>query len=693
MGEVYLAIDTESDNKVALKLFLDESPEFLSRIKLEIKALKKLTHPNITQIVDYGVHQAKVFLCIEFASKGTLKDYIANNGALSLKKALELILPIAEAVKFAHSQGIIHRDIKPENILLDMQGNPKLADLGIVKFIEGEHTVTDVGNLTVSQMAMGSPHYIAPEQALNAKNVTEKSDIYSLGGTLYTLLTGRTPFPANDNSPVEIMLKHIQERLVPPQKINSRISDSVNNLVMKMMEKNPDNRYDSVSLVEDLKLLNHSSNATLKGQTQQCDLKSKNNSFSNKLLMVTTLLVLLIALTGVFLFSANDTNDKLPEKVTEQKPPVAKPSQVSLIDNNVSEDNSINQSSRVGRRAMPPLGEVRLPVIASWPQAKIDDSFLKPSIVEEGKIIHGNHKWGQVPELLLGFTFYSLKHLKAVKVTVSKSGVLYAIVPQSENGLKESFIRSGWNQNLFLTKMQFSEEASLIWKKFKAGDKFTLSSSEGIQVVLLVNDRNEDKDSITENNSNNLRKATESSPLIVDKSNEVVKKTVETSIKRKTLPIIEVEPESPKTLEQFLTMKQADFEESNIQRVSFGNGENIFINDSKYQWANIPKGLQEHFDASGFQRHAGKSSFSVKEEGVAFLVMIDDWGGGGGGGSWQNEVIPKADFLKKGWVIVAKIKNSPFGNSYNIFAKECEAGETIAYRNHKYFPPILLVKK
>ncbi|EDM28272.1 Serine/threonine protein kinase, Pkn2 family protein [Lentisphaera araneosa HTCC2155] len=254
MGEVYLAVDLDSNTNVAVKTFHVDLDDTSQRIDQEIKALFKLRHRNIVKMLDFGNESGMDYIVFEYASTGTLTDLMKNHGGkLHPEKAVELIYQITLGLCFAHDKGIIHRDIKPENILINDFGDPVLTDFGIVKF-QNQSSVSS--GLTVTNTALGSPHYIAPEQAMNAKNVSKQSDIYSLGASFYHILTGFTPFSSEECSPVQVMLKHIQERLIPPNKRYEEISHSLNSVILKMMEKNPENRYRNCSeLILDLELL------------------------------------------------------------------------------------------------------------------------------------------------------------------------------------------------------------------------------------------------------------------------------------------------------------------------------------------------------------------------------------------------------------------------------------------------------
>ena len=226
MANVYKATDVLDNRIVAVKILkreFSESDEFLRRFRNESKAIAVLSHPNIVKIYDMGFSEKLQYIVMEYIDGITLKEYIDSERVLNWKDAVHFIIQILRALQHAHNRGIVHRDIKPQNIMLLTDGTIKVMDFGIAKFAREE-------SMTATDQAIGTVHYISPEQARG--DVTdEKSDIYSLGITLFEMLTGRVPF--NGETTVAIAIKHIQEELPSPREFVSEIPVRVEQIVFK----------------------------------------------------------------------------------------------------------------------------------------------------------------------------------------------------------------------------------------------------------------------------------------------------------------------------------------------------------------------------------------------------------------------------------------------------------------------------
>lgn len=240
MAIVYKAYDTRLESDVAVKVIRIErlAPEILQRslkrFEREAKALARLTHPNIVKVTDYGEHEGKPYLVMPFLPGGTLKDRL-KQGPLTWQECVRLLLPIAEALDFAHSQNMIHRDVKPSNILLTQRGQPMLTDFGIAKILDLEETA----DLTGTGMGIGTPEYMAPEQWTG--KMSSLSDQYSLGVVLYEMLTGRKLYTAD--TPAAILLKQATEPLPRPSTFSRDLPENVEKLLIKALAKNPNDRY------------------------------------------------------------------------------------------------------------------------------------------------------------------------------------------------------------------------------------------------------------------------------------------------------------------------------------------------------------------------------------------------------------------------------------------------------------------
>lgn len=246
MADVYRGSDIVDNKTVAIKILKTEfadNEEFLSRFRNESKAIALLSHPNIVKIYDVGFSENLQYIIMEYIDGITLKDYIEEKHALNWKDAVHFMIQILRALQHAHEKGIVHRDIKPQNIMMLNDGTIKVMDFGIAKFSrETGKTATD--------QAIGSVHYISPEQA-KGEATDEKSDIYSVGVMLYEMLTGQKPFDS-DNS-VSIAVMNINDTPKRPRAVNPNVPAGLEEIILKAMEKNPLDRYQSASaMIQDI---------------------------------------------------------------------------------------------------------------------------------------------------------------------------------------------------------------------------------------------------------------------------------------------------------------------------------------------------------------------------------------------------------------------------------------------------------
>lgn len=249
MADVYMAKDHKLNRNVAVKVLKSEYVEdekFLKKFETEAQAVARLSHPNIVNIYDVGIEDGINYIVMELAEGITLKEYIRKKGYLSPKETVEISTQIASAISHAHKNHIIHRDIKPQNILVSDTGIIKVTDFGIAK-------VTSSNTVTSTATAMGSVHYISPEQA-KGRFCDEKSDIYSLGITMYEMVTGHVPFDHENG--VTIALMHLQNEITPPSQIRDGIPDSLEKIILKCTMKKPEERYQTADdLIADLRLV------------------------------------------------------------------------------------------------------------------------------------------------------------------------------------------------------------------------------------------------------------------------------------------------------------------------------------------------------------------------------------------------------------------------------------------------------
>ena len=245
MSDVYKAKDQKLNRFVAVKVLKQEFSEntnFVSKFRVEAQAAASLMHPNIVNVYDVGEDAGVHYIVMELVEGITLKKYIEKKARLSVKEAVSIAIQACMGLEAAHNNHIIHRDIKPQNIIISKEGKVKVTDFGIAKAATSN---------TITSNVMGSVHYTSPEQARGGYS-DERSDIYSMGITLFEMLTGRVPF--NGDTTVAIAIKQIQEPMPSPRDFVPEIPVSVEQIVLKCTQKSPDRRYQSVgALIEDLK--------------------------------------------------------------------------------------------------------------------------------------------------------------------------------------------------------------------------------------------------------------------------------------------------------------------------------------------------------------------------------------------------------------------------------------------------------
>lgn len=240
MAMVYSARDVIDDRPVAIKILRDEflgNAEFIRRFKNESKAIAVLSHPNIVKVYDVSFGDMIQYIVMEYIDGITLKEYIAKKKAVSWRETVHFVTQILKALQHAHEKGIIHRDIKPQNIMLLEDGTIKVTDFGIARFENNE-------TKTMTDKAIGSVHYISPEQA-RGESTDAKSDIYSLGVMMYEMLTGKLPFEAD--SAVSVAIMQLQSDPKPLREINSEIPVGLEEITIKAMQKDPAKRYSSAA--------------------------------------------------------------------------------------------------------------------------------------------------------------------------------------------------------------------------------------------------------------------------------------------------------------------------------------------------------------------------------------------------------------------------------------------------------------
>jgi serine/threonine protein kinase len=248
MGAIYRGRQRDSGQVVAVKIMpahMAQNPILLKRFEQEFRAASRLDHPNIVRALDYGDAGDQPYLVMEFVEGESLGQKIERDGKMNEAEAVRVIAQVAQGLHRAHKQNLVHRDVKPDNILVRPDGVAKLADLGLVK-----ETDTDL-NLTKTGRGLGTPHFMAPEQFRNAKNADARCDIYSLGATLYQMVTGELPF--RSSGPLDAWMKKIQNELTPPKQLVPGLSDRVEAAILRAMHADPAKRQASCrEFVEEL---------------------------------------------------------------------------------------------------------------------------------------------------------------------------------------------------------------------------------------------------------------------------------------------------------------------------------------------------------------------------------------------------------------------------------------------------------
>lgn len=245
MADVYKAMDHKLNRYVAVKVMKPEfasDSTFISKFRREAQAAAGLANPNIVNVYDVGEDQGNYYIVMELVEGITLKEYIAKKGKLSVREATSIAIQVCMGLAAAHDQGIVHRDVKPQNIIISTDGKVKVTDFGIARAASSN---------TISANAMGSVHYSSPEQ-VRGGFADARSDIYSLGITLYEMVTGRVPF--DGETTVAIAIKHLQDEMVPPSRYTPDLPYSLEQIILKCTQKSVDRRYQSMNeVIADLK--------------------------------------------------------------------------------------------------------------------------------------------------------------------------------------------------------------------------------------------------------------------------------------------------------------------------------------------------------------------------------------------------------------------------------------------------------
>ncbi|UCE42611.1 MAG: protein kinase [Candidatus Aminicenantes bacterium] len=298
MGRVYKAIDTEVDEKIALKLIKPEiaaDKKTIERFRNELKYARKIRHKNVCQMYDLSREEGSYYITMEFVPGDDLKSLIRRMGRLSPGQAITITKQVCDGLAEAHKLGVVHRDLKPQNIMIDQDGNARIMDFGIARSLEGK-------GITGAGVMIGTPDYMSPEQ-VEGKETDQRSDIYSLGVILYEMVTGQAPFEGD--TPFTIGVKHKSEAPKDPKELNSQIPDDLSRIILNCLEKEKDKRYQSAEeLRSELKALDQGMPTTEKIIPKRKPLTSREITvtFGVKRLIVPALIFLAIIITGIILW-------------------------------------------------------------------------------------------------------------------------------------------------------------------------------------------------------------------------------------------------------------------------------------------------------------------------------------------------------------------------------------------------------
>jgi len=242
MAVVYKAKQLSLDRTVAIKVLpkrFSEKPNYITRFYKEGKLAAKLNHNNIVQAIDVGEAGGLYYFVMEYVEGKTLFDDLSKGKIFSEEEAIGITIQLARALQHAHAQGMVHRDVKPKNVMITPEGVVKLADMGLAR------ETSDIEAAKSEQgKAFGTPYYIAPEQIRGEVSIDGRADIYSVGATLFHMVTGRVPFEAK--TPAEVMKKHLKVPITPPDHLNTALSAGISEVIEVMMAKKRDNRYNNI---------------------------------------------------------------------------------------------------------------------------------------------------------------------------------------------------------------------------------------------------------------------------------------------------------------------------------------------------------------------------------------------------------------------------------------------------------------